>query len=381
MCDWIRTRCVSSGPVCLPALTPHSSGEHKDHFRELLATHGAIVSTSLTADTTHLIVASPNSPHSQENHSKIAEALKHDTIKIVWEGWAHEVIEYKGVRSEREKVWEWRAGRGEPSGDEVNEVDVRKASKNGIARHDTLDAGEATSGAGRAEGEAEGSRAVRPRRAETDQSSETVVVANRKAKSRVRTNEISAVEDLLSDYKNPDGAPRQPRTSTSATTASQTSKSRLAEPLEMELAEDTSFFIAKGKSVITAVTTSSRSKVVIDSSRPTPFAPVPKRSHTPATAADDSAYFEHNDPPPTSADNPETLTPARTESWCQDPIFFGATFSLVGLAGRSETVKKAITDRAGTVWVEEKQDDVNWVVAPIFGFVTFPLFSTHGGKD
>lgn len=105
-------------------------GDHKDAFYGLLLEAGAEYTTRLDASVTHLIVASPTSPHSQTPSSeKLLHARRnrehlHPNLKVVWEGWAREAIKFGGRREVRDKVWNYRQGQAEPAEDLSWSVDA-----------------------------------------------------------------------------------------------------------------------------------------------------------------------------------------------------------------------------------------------------------------
>lgn len=115
-------------PFSLRNLCPYlasflCSGDHKDDFCGLLLEAGAEYTTRLDESVTHLIVASPTSPHSQTPSSeKLLHARRnrhhlHPNLKVVWEGWAREAIKFGGRREVRDKVWNYREGQAEPAED------------------------------------------------------------------------------------------------------------------------------------------------------------------------------------------------------------------------------------------------------------------------
>ncbi|GAA5896339.1 hypothetical protein JCM5296_002949 [Sporobolomyces johnsonii] len=101
-------------------LTEFARGEHKDDFKYCLLAAGAQLVSTLDDSVTHLIVASPSSPHSQTPSSdKLLHARKHrerlhPDFQVVWEGWAREAIKFGGRREARDKAWEWRKDAFEP---------------------------------------------------------------------------------------------------------------------------------------------------------------------------------------------------------------------------------------------------------------------------
>ncbi|GAA6060788.1 hypothetical protein JCM10212_005437 [Sporobolomyces blumeae] len=101
-------------------MTQFAHGPHKDDYRDLLIDNGAEYSPNLSTYVTHLVVASPTSPHSQTPSSdKLLHARKnrkalHPELLVVWEGWARETIKYGGRREDRDAAWIYREGHGEP---------------------------------------------------------------------------------------------------------------------------------------------------------------------------------------------------------------------------------------------------------------------------
>ncbi|GAA5901568.1 uncharacterized protein JCM6883_000258 [Sporobolomyces salmoneus] len=118
-------------------LTQFAQGDYKDSFKELLLDAGAAYTSKLNASVTHLIVASPSSPHSQTPASdKLLHASKsrrhlHPHFEVMWEGWAREAVKFGGRREERDRVWRYREGGGEPEQD--LSWTVEEPPKRGIA--------------------------------------------------------------------------------------------------------------------------------------------------------------------------------------------------------------------------------------------------------
>ncbi|GAA5850495.1 hypothetical protein JCM9279_001435 [Rhodotorula babjevae] len=111
-------------------LTGFAKGDYKEELKRLFLSNGATLSVKLDNKVTHLVVASPSSPHSQTPTSKkLVHVHKnphmlHDDIVVVWEGWAREAVKYGGIRSERVQAWEHKAGGVEPQEDVTWQVDV-----------------------------------------------------------------------------------------------------------------------------------------------------------------------------------------------------------------------------------------------------------------
>lgn len=84
---------------------------------------GASYTARLDHSASHLIVASPSSPHSQTKPSdKLLHALRnrqrlHPDFKVVWEGWAREAIKFGGRREARDDAWVYEEGKAEPDED------------------------------------------------------------------------------------------------------------------------------------------------------------------------------------------------------------------------------------------------------------------------
>ncbi|GAA5940149.1 hypothetical protein JCM1841_005964 [Sporobolomyces salmonicolor] len=101
-------------------LTQFARGEYKDDFKYRLLAAGAQLVSTLDNSVTHLIVASPSSPHSPTPSSdKLLHARKHrgrlhPDFQVVWEGWAREAIKFGGRREARDMAWEWRKDGFEP---------------------------------------------------------------------------------------------------------------------------------------------------------------------------------------------------------------------------------------------------------------------------
>ncbi|GAA5908595.1 hypothetical protein JCM8208_002676, partial [Rhodotorula glutinis] len=114
----------------IACLTGFAKGDYKEDIKRLLTSNGAKIAIKLDSRVTHLLVASPSSPHSQTPTSnKLLHVRKnrhclHPDIVVVWEGWAREAVKYGGIRSERVEVWEHKAGAAEPQEDVTWQVDV-----------------------------------------------------------------------------------------------------------------------------------------------------------------------------------------------------------------------------------------------------------------
>lgn len=106
------------------------AGAHKNTLKEELVRNGATVISDLTANVTHLIVASPSAPHSQTPPSdKLLQARRnanrlHPRLSVVWEGWVSATISCGGVRSNVTAQYEWREGMGNPDYVSPAKVDV-----------------------------------------------------------------------------------------------------------------------------------------------------------------------------------------------------------------------------------------------------------------
>jgi hypothetical protein len=103
-----------------------TAGAYKEDYKMLLMNAGAEYTTRLDTSCTHLIVASPSSPHSQ---TPASTKLLHGTrnpqclapdFKVVWEGWAREAIKFGGRREERDQVWIWQEGKNEQPEEDLN---------------------------------------------------------------------------------------------------------------------------------------------------------------------------------------------------------------------------------------------------------------------
>ncbi|BGP43583.1 protein kinase activating protein dpb11 [Rhodotorula kratochvilovae] len=111
-------------------LTGFAKGEYKENLKTLLTSNGATITVKLDSKVTHLLVASPSSPHSQTPTSdKLLHARKnrhrlHAEFVAVWEGWAREAVKYGGIRPDRTYVWEHKQDGDEPQEDVSWEVDV-----------------------------------------------------------------------------------------------------------------------------------------------------------------------------------------------------------------------------------------------------------------
>ncbi|KAK4056406.1 protein kinase activating protein dpb11 [Microbotryomycetes sp. JL221] len=101
------------------SLTHFEQGPYKKDLILKLSALGADIRNQLVHEATHLVVASPTSPHSPvPNQRKIESALhdkdKYPNLKIVWEKWVHEVMNVGGRLNEREQFWQWHQNQPEP---------------------------------------------------------------------------------------------------------------------------------------------------------------------------------------------------------------------------------------------------------------------------
>ena len=319
-------------PTFLTDLT-RRTGPHKEEFRNFLVANGARFHTNLFKKSTHLIVASPASPHSQNNSKKLSDARQVKNLKIVWEGWAHEVAEQGGERKSRAELWSWKAGGMEPTEEELTEDPGRDA----FAEQDTTHAAPEVA-------------------RESEEREERMVMPSRKAKARGAKQDLLAVKLLLEGYSG--SQPTRAR-------ADHEDDLNLPQQLEatkekdvgmrMELVEDTDRLGAKGKSVIKA----------LSNSRSTSFhASIPARPKTLSTrddglcAADDSAFFEDSALVPKTVEKEEE--DAEEE---EDPqLFAGKSFALMAMVGDvGKTVGSAVKKLGGKVSFDEGEDEADWV--------------------
>ncbi|KAK4704573.1 DNA replication regulator DPB11, partial [Phenoliferia sp. Uapishka_3] len=328
------------------SLTGFAQGEYKNRLIERLADNGASVTASVEADTTHIIVAFPTSPHSQDNVKKLTQVqeARYSKVKTVWEGWVDEVIEFGGVRSNREKTWAWVPGKGEPTQEELREVDMRKKAKNpkSQASDELRDSLGWEDSAGR-RGEPQ------------DEAAELASVAKAR-KSRAGNKVASQVDGLINDFFGGAGSATPPLPSTSMLPLQIRSLGR-AIGSDAELFGAPPVSKSTGKSVIQSLATRS---LFNSQTRNHTISLIPggSRSAATATEADDSAFFDNVD---------DNVVVKPVGGWLEDPIFEGKTIVLMGLRERASVVREAITSRAGRVFIDERDDDADWIVVPVFG--------------
>ncbi|GAA5820926.1 hypothetical protein JCM11251_001880 [Rhodosporidiobolus azoricus] len=139
--DWVKLEDDHVMPPLfgvVACLTHFARGEYKDQFKSFLISAGATLSDKLDNHTTHLIVASPSSPHSQTPssekllHARRNRSRLHPDFAVVWEGWAREAVKYGGRRAERDEVWVWGEKRSEPEEDVRWEVQVEAPRSGGV---------------------------------------------------------------------------------------------------------------------------------------------------------------------------------------------------------------------------------------------------------
>lgn len=308
----------------------------------MLVDNGASVSPTVTSKTTHIIVASPSSPHSQDNWDKLTQVQQpaYANIKTVWEGWATEVVEQGGVRTDREKVWEWTFGKGEPTPAELAEEDVRIQARSVRRQNQGLHDASESDTTGR-------------QNEHQDEAAELTVVAKAKKTSASR-KEVGAVDTLIGNFL--DGGrdtSERPVASSSAVPRANSkdhAQARAAD-FDAQLAAGAPFGKGKGhpKSLIQALANKSR----FDAEA--------------ATEADDSAFF----------DNPDEALGEQMEvegdGWNEPQIFQGTRIALMGLGARCATVRGAIVSRGGVAWIDEREDEADWIVVPVFGCACLPL--------
>ncbi|GAA5967510.1 hypothetical protein JCM3765_004691 [Sporobolomyces pararoseus] len=100
-------------------MTQFAAGDYKEDLKNLMMDAGGEYSTRLDSNVTHLIVASLNSPRSNKPSDKIVHGLRnrqhlHPEFEMMWEGWAREAIKFGGRREERDQIWIYQPGKGEP---------------------------------------------------------------------------------------------------------------------------------------------------------------------------------------------------------------------------------------------------------------------------
>jgi hypothetical protein len=354
-------------------LTGFARGHHKDAFKQFLVKNGAAVSPALTSETTHLVVASSQSPHSQDNHNKLDHLAKgHWRCKTVWEGWTRETVAAKGIVAAREVVWRWREGGSEPTAAQLFEEPMMRDSKKPMERHETV----AQLGTATMVDDIMRVHGGEARKQDRDEKGEAIVVASRRSKARIGKDETAAVDSLLSDYNPTQSTSRL----TSNTDVELLSRIEATLPstngldkgktvdLRMELVDDLSRpGAAGGKSVIKAMSTARSTSFHTSTpapprtlGAPRPFAP-PQPDPTPADASmqDDSAFFESEDvmSKPESSESEERPR----------QIFVGHTFAIMGMGRLPEVAAaaKAIVERGGQAWIEEREEEAQWICVPI----------------
>lgn len=330
------------------SLTKFTSGAHKDQFRNFLNEHGAIVSPKFTNHTDYLLVASPDSPHSQGNPAKKEEFKRqqkqHPACKILWEGWAKEVVRNGGVLKSRVKLWEWSDGGCEPTADLLENT----IAKPDIGTLDRLDDSLDTRGNG------ESSRSTY-RSLEGDY----IVKTSRRANGRTGNREIKEVGALLETFQNSTGKVRTDTHEDTAPYRPTASTSQLSRSTVISALTSTGFASigASGKSVIKALSTSRATSFVAPSIRvkksdSASNLSLGRAELTEASIHDDSAYFEELPEQPTEMNCP--------------PIFKGMTFALIGLDDEATRMRERIVERGGTAWIDEHEEDAQYVIVHHF---------------
>jgi hypothetical protein len=339
-------------------------------------------------DITYLIVASPDSPHSQLTSNKLraitqqplAEGLRH--IKIVWEGWAREAMKYGRIRPERLKLWEWKPGGLEPTEIDIMHADsaqtrIRDDKRSPLRAEDSMalstslleiygpnpvDAIQAKGGDKRA----------------IDSDGRLIVVATTKARvklgNRAMSSDSLSLDNVLSSYR-PNSSSRtvasastkpNGRVESSLKEGSKRKDSTKAGRLAMIAAEPIEPVMGRtsgASSVIQALSTSRSAamtaptpltrKILNPPALPTiqgtpnldsTLTPLSITTPTPRTISMQS-------PPPASAEKYDFETPL--------PVFQNVKFALVDLGDQYDIVTDAITEYDGQITMNE--DEADWI--------------------
>lgn len=290
------------------------------------------------------------------------------TMKMVWEGWAHEVVAHGGVCPEREEFWAWREGESEPVviPDTKEQSSVREKERKAMrAEASFVGDGSTVMGDHMTSKDlldifGEDGEAGRTTIIEDDEP--TPVPTKVKARARLR-DKHSSVDQLISSYTNvpvastsntilPPELVQRRKEPTRAVVAAVPEPQPQARGLAMERAEDTGLRMGAkiGKSVIQAISTSRSTSFLSDE---TVKRTVVQHATRVAGALDDSAYFED-----VAAKRPVEDDEAKQ-------IFTGKTFCLVGMGKAGDIVKRAVEQHGGAVVdrSEEAQVDMLCVLA------------------
>ncbi|KAM0789757.1 hypothetical protein ACM66B_006612 [Microbotryomycetes sp. NB124-2] len=252
------------------SLTQFQSGAYKKELMLKLAELGADVRNKLHREATHLVVASPSSPHSpQQNLTKIETALQLQAdfprLVIVWEKWLHEVMNLGGQLKERQDFWTWQRGMTEPEAEplETYPLDEKSNSRKRLLPQNST---------------------VMQLLGDKD---DPLMPAHKKAKTRSGLNEANDVEALLQRYQTEEAGP-------SFFKAPERPKGMVVEMRAEGMALG-----ARSKSVIKALATSKSAVITTANESTKSIRPIKQLKPKPAAAADptasakdDSAFFE-----------------------------------------------------------------------------------------
>ena len=358
----------------------------------LIAEHGGSMNPGLAKNTTHLIVASPESPHSQSGLSeKLAMVSasrklgRGSTMKVVWEGWAKEVIAHGGVRAEREEFWAWKEGVPEPIVEVETTIqkDARELGKRNMRGEDSFIGLDRTAtinelmdihGAGSEAPNGEDDKTMTE--FENDGAEKHIPVATRKKPKLRHGAGLDSVDALLSAYTNlptpseastsksilPPGLVAPRRTDSRKDEKAQAKES--SRQLEMERAEETGLRMGAkvANSVIKALSTArSESFVTAPTAIPRPFI----RAASARATSDDSAFFD--DIPPTKP-IPRAEPEVAVEQ--EEMLFKGLSFVLVETKEWESIIRTNIEKYGGTILESEEEDPSCYIMTLAFEYVS-----------
>lgn len=346
-------------------------GQHKDEFCDSLSVHGARVTVQLSSAVNYLIVASPESPHSQivtQTLDKVRERHRRGEylgIKIVWEGWALEAMSRGVVNKARARLWECREGQLGPTAEEIAAYDAAEAKLRAKQRRNNYAPGPAAAAVASSMSQAmmdihgpEANDAVVRVARDSGESGKRVEAV--KAKARVKlgarmSSDVLGLDAVIGSYAGPSTSAAVPRQIPSA--HNKALDMVLAEPVEPVLG-------AKGNSlsVIQALGTSRSTSFT------TPTAPRRTVANLPPPPATTPASIFNESSTSLGPTRQSTLLsgPLEVESAFEDgeeaiqSTFGNMTLALVGLDSVTHAVAtKAVHDAGGQVVTDPSAAD--WI--------------------
>lgn len=101
-------------------LTDLASGEYRNSIKTLItqnggSVHRTLIDSETKAHVNYLVVASPESPHSQMRTPEKLNYARTHGIKVVWEKWLHATIEKGGRLPCCDEYWKYLVGQPEPA--------------------------------------------------------------------------------------------------------------------------------------------------------------------------------------------------------------------------------------------------------------------------